>query len=151
MRRDMLALLSTSSANVAPTASCLTTSSAWGIPSSSTVNCGRCQPLQEAAFLVLDDGVEQDAGDLRHFDDVERFQDDLVANLVTERIVEGHGDFASFERILVHPLRGIRRAVVGVRAAGVDEEADRPDGAFCAVLHLGDDADRARQPGASER
>ena len=45
IRRDMLELLSTISANVQPTASCRTMSSVCGVSFSSTANCAGGRPL----------------------------------------------------------------------------------------------------------
>ena len=107
----MLALLSISSANVAPTASCLTRSSICGTPSSSSENASRVNALHEPPVLVLDRGFEQHARHLGLFDDVEGLEDDAIADVAAERVGDLHRDFPALERVLVRPLHGVGRAI----------------------------------------
>ena len=71
-RRDMLWLLSMSSANVAGTRSWLTRSMACATPSSLTTKLAELRPLDEPALAVVDAGLEQDARHLRDLGDLER-------------------------------------------------------------------------------
>ena len=153
IRRDMLALLSTSSANVAPTASCLTMSSVCGTSSSRTENCGRRHALDEAARSCPAPRPRAARWSLPppRRPRTARARPCRALRARARRRLRPRSRAARTDSR--RPTRS-RRAGPSVTVAeqlSVDEEPHLPGSDVLAVLHLRDDPDRAGQAGAAER
>ena len=143
---------STSSANVAPTASWRTRSSVCGTPSSVTVNAVGRSPLTKRPLAILNGCFQKHGGHFRRLVHLERLEHDLVARGIAERVHRFHGDFSSLEGVRVDPLERVGRT--GTDRAEkflVDEEPDLARRRTRRVLDLRHDPDRARDAGAAER
>ena len=152
IRRDMLELLSTINANVAPTASCLTMSSFCGTSFSSDGELRWRDALEEAPGLVLNRGLDEDAVHFRRFGDLERLENDLVLRFVPERVGDFHRDLAALERIVVDPLGRVGRALRDrAEQLRIDVEAHLPWQDVLRMLDLRDDPHGSWQAGAAER
>ncbi len=150
-RRDMLWLLSMSSANVAATRSWLTRFD--GLPNAVFLHreVVRAEAGDESSLLVIHAGFEQHAGHIRDLGDLEGLEDHRVPAFPTLLVVDLYRKLPAFERILIGPLHGIRRPIiVGLEKRAIDVEADRAQRRPGWRLNLGHDAHRAHASRASE-
>ena len=152
IRRDMLALLSTISANVAPTASCLTMSSFCGTSFSVTENCAGGMPLTKRPVLSCTEASMRTLFTSAASAISNGSRTTLSRRFMPERVGDFDRDLAALERILVDPLGRVGRAVRDcAEQLSIDVEADLPWQDVLRMLDLRDDPDRSGQAGAAER
>ena len=152
IRRDMLELLSTINANVAPTASCLTMSSFCGTSFSVTENCVGGMPLRKRPVLSCTEASMRTLFTSAASEISNGSRTTLSVRFMPERVGDFHRDFAALERIVVHPLGRVGRALRDCsEELRIDVEPDLPRQDVLWMLDLRDDPHRSGQAGAPQR
>ena len=148
----MLALLSTISANVHPTASCLTMSSVCGTSFSSTENCEGGRPLTnrparsctEASISTLFTSAASEISNGSRTT-LSRASWPSASNTSTEISRRSNGLSSTHSVAYGGPVSDRAEQLL------IDVEADLPRRSVVRLLDLRDDADRPGQAGAAER